>query len=156
MTDRISRKTFLRNGAGGVAGFAAGRMPAGADPHSAAAAPPSPWPYKPLNPEAVRKGAHDAYYEQGCGYAGFAGIIRELRAGIGEPFTFLPLEMMSYAGWGTVCGALNGACAAISLVCDAAMSGKIIDELSGPQGHIQFGESRPHCRLFGYVRLGNR
>jgi len=134
MTDRISRKTFLRGGAACLAGFAVGRLPAGADPRSVAAARPAPWPYKPLDPEFVRKSAHDGYYEQGCGYAGFAGIVRQLRAEVGEPFTLLPLEMMSYAGggikgWGTVCGALNGVCAVISLVCDPAISGRVIDEL---------------------------
>jgi hypothetical protein len=32
-------------------------------------------------------------------------------------------------GWGTLCGALNGACAVISLVVAARASGRVIDEL---------------------------
>jgi len=138
MTNRISRKAFLRKSAGSLsfvaAGFAASQLPAGGMPSPKPADQPWPWPYKPLDPEIVRKAAHDGYYEQGCGYAVFAGIILELRARVGRPFTLMPLEMMSYAGggikgWGTICGAVNGAGAVISLVCDGKTSGKIIDEL---------------------------
>ncbi len=134
MTDRISRKSFLKNGAVFLTGCAVGQSPNGSSLHGRTSLQRPPWPYKPLDAEAVRKGAHDAYYEQGCGYAGFAGILRELQATVGDPFTNLPLEMMSFAsgglkGWGTVCGALNGVCAVISLVCEAKKTGQIIDEL---------------------------
>jgi len=138
MLKEISRKSFLREApryvAGAVVGLGVGQLsrPGGAEPRPASK--PLPWPYQPLDPETVRKTAHDGFYEHGCGHAGFAGILRHLVDKVGEPFSLLPLEMMGYASggikaWGTVCGALNGACAAIGLVCDSRTAGRIIDEL---------------------------
>jgi len=93
-----------------------------------------PLPYSKLDPEYVRKLAHDYTYVNGCGYAGFAGIMKPLRDKIGAPFTSIPLEMMTFAGggingWETICGALNGASAVISLVLDKNTSKKLINEL---------------------------
>lgn len=138
MNERISRKTFLRNAGRFVAGAAvgaAGSIALSAD-KAEGKATPWPWPYTKLDPEQARKIAHDAFYERGCCFAGFSGIVRLLQEQVGEPYTLLPLEMMSYGGagvkgWGTLCGALNGASAAVSLVSDGPSSTTVINELMG-------------------------
>ena len=97
---------------------------------------PLPWPYTKLDPEQGRILGHDYYSKGGCGYAGFAGILVPLQEKKGDPFTRVPAEMFGFAGegikgWGTICGALNGASAAVSLVCDSKHSGQVINELIG-------------------------
>ncbi len=140
VTARITRKKFfedtLKYTAGavvGVAGFGAFR--ACTDP-SELQTGSWPWSYSKLDPETARKLGHDNFYKMGCCYGTFAGIILQLRDKIGEPFASLPLEMMSYGGggvkgWGTLCGTLNAAAAAISLVRDGQASTPIINELMG-------------------------
>ena len=93
-----------------------------------------PWPYAELDPEAVRERAYAAYYEAGCAYGAFEGLIGELRANVGVPYTFMPTHMMEYGkggvvGWGTICGALNGASAVMSLVTESY--GSLAKELVG-------------------------
>jgi hypothetical protein len=135
---RISRKSFITGAARyftvAVGGAAVLHMVGKTASSSALDTPPWPWPYTKLDPDEVRKLGHDLYYEMGCGYAGFAGLVKALQDKAGAPFTALPVQMMSYGsgglkGWGTICGALNGASAAISLVADSRTSSALIDEL---------------------------
>lgn len=132
----ISRKSFFKNaakyGAGAVAGVAGVNILT--SKKSSAETSTYPWPYSKLDTEEVRIVAHDAYYKMGCCYAGFVGLIIPLQKKIGEPYTSFPIEMMSYGGggikgWGTICGTLNGASAAVSLTTGRKESGKIIHEL---------------------------
>ncbi len=86
--------------------------------------PELPWPYVALDPEDVRKKGHIRTYEGGCCYGGFAAIFEALREKIGFPYTQIPAKMMVYgrggmAGMSSLCGALNGASAAIALVSDS-------------------------------------
>jgi len=138
MEEHISRKRFLSDAIKYLTGAAASltglNLITRERSFAATKTAPLPWPYAQLDPEVTRKLAHDLFYDSGCGYAGFAGILKGLQEKEGEPFTSLPLEMMNYSGsgikgWGTVCGALNGASAAISLVTDSKMSGQLINEL---------------------------
>ena len=67
------------------------------------------------------------------------GIFGELRDKIGSPYDTFPAAMMKYggggvAGWGTLCGALNGAAAAIYMVNDKDVGNQIISELFGWYG----------------------
>ncbi|MDP3879904.1 MAG: C-GCAxxG-C-C family protein [Dehalococcoidales bacterium] len=67
-------------------------------------------------------------------FGSFEGIIGELRDKVGAPYDAFPAEMMKYgkagvSGWGTLCGALNGAAAAIYLVSDPKAGDGMIDEL---------------------------
>lgn len=98
--------------------------------------PESPWPYANLDTEVVRKKGHYKYYEAGCAYATFAGIVEAMQETVGFPFTQVNMNMMTYgaggvAGWGTTCGTLLGASAAISLVTDKATASSLINELVG-------------------------
>jgi hypothetical protein len=76
-----------------------------------------------LDPEEIRKKGHIRTYEGGCCYGAFAAILESLREKIGFPYTQIPAKMMVYgrsgAGFESLCGALNGAAAAMSLVSDS-------------------------------------
>jgi hypothetical protein len=149
MGDRLSRKEFLDAtartaigvsvGAWGGSLLAASAQQVRQQPITAPAAAqghPWPWPYVKLDPEDIRKRAHRDYYAGGCCYGAFNGVVSALAEKVGEPFTLLPPQMMYYgegggAGWGTLCGALNGVGAAIALVLDRASASAIISELFG-------------------------
>lgn len=98
-----------------------------------------PWPYPTagLTAATARIRAHDAYWSgKGCSYAVFEGIIAGLRDTIGNDYNNLPTEIMIYGhsgggGWGATCGTINGAAAAISLVCAKAVSDPMVKELYG-------------------------
>jgi hypothetical protein len=84
----------------------------------------------------VRKRGHKAYYDGGCCYGAFQAIVAALADTVGEPFTQLPPQIMYFgegggAGWGTLCGAINGAAAAIGLVVDRTNTSTIVSELFG-------------------------
>lgn len=95
-----------------------------------------PWPYTRLDTEDVRKRAHKFYYDGGCCYGAFNAMVSALAEAVGEPYTIMPPQMMYFgggggAGWGTLCGALNGAAALISLVVDRTSATSIVSELFG-------------------------
>jgi hypothetical protein len=101
-----------------------------------------PWPYKKIDPEVARKKGHAGYYEGACCYGAFAGIIETLKEEIGGPYTTLPTEMMKYGeggivGWSTVCGAPNGAAAALTLIAGEDY-GPLVDELMGWYTKFEF------------------
>lgn len=96
--------------------------------------PASPWTYVNLDVETVRKKGHARYYEGDCAFGAFAGIVEALQEVVGFPFTQVPVKMMEFgaggvAGWGTTCGSLIGASAAINLVTDRATASMLINEL---------------------------
>jgi hypothetical protein len=109
-------------------------------------APEWPWPYKELDVELVRKRGHKYYYEGGCMYGSGGGLLSALIDRVGYPYTTFPHDMMRYggggiAGWGTVCGSLNGACAMITLAAGKAY-GKITNELMAWYGTTPFPSDR--------------
>jgi hypothetical protein len=98
---------------------------------------PWPWPYQTLSEDAVRIQAHYLYWNgMDCCSGVFGSLVQALTTAIGEPWTNLPPEIMLYgrgggAGWGQLCGAINGALALISLVTEKAPSGALLTELQG-------------------------
>lgn len=73
-------------------------------------------------------------YVWGLRYGALEGIVGELREKVGHPYTTLPTKMVIYGkggvvGWGILCGALNGASAAINLVTEDF--GPVVSELLG-------------------------
>lgn len=122
------------SGLAGLVACAPKEAAAQTQPTQAAAAAQFPWPYQKLDAAAVAERAYAAYYEGGCMFGAFEGIIAELRDKVGGPYKAFPSAMMKYgaggvAGWGTLCGALNGAAAAIYLMQDAKVANAIIGEL---------------------------
>ena len=123
---RLSRRKFFADVGKVAAGAALGTAILGASSRMgiqgrAQEVPSWPWPYQELDPEAVAERAYEAFYEGHCCYGAFEGLIGELREQVGNPYTFIPTKMMEFGkggavGWGTLCGALNGASALISLV----------------------------------------
>lgn len=154
MKGQITRKEFLIGttsvvaaaslGAVGVSAIEAGTGQSLLAGGIANAAPtPWPWKYKTLDREDVRKRAHKAYHDGGCCYGAFHGLNSALADAVGEPFSLVPSQMFYYgggggAGWGTLCGALNGAAALISLVVDRANASALISELFGWYTEVEF------------------
>lgn len=76
----------------------------------------------------------DGTRHSGCGFGTFSAIIGQLRESVGAPFDQIPLQMMDWAGagvvgFGTLCGTLNGAAAAVGLICDAPDARAFISDL---------------------------
>ena len=70
-------------------------------------------------------------------------MITALADTVGAPFTLVPPQMMYFgggggAGWGTLCGALNGAALATNLVVDRTNATAIISDLFGWYTKVQF------------------
>ena len=141
MKRKITRKEFLAGTTKCVMAASAGAVamtvvPASARQLGRAGAidkvvTPWPWPYKTLNAEDVRKRGHKFYFDGGCCYGAFNALVSALADAVGDPFTQMPPQMMYFgggggAGWGTLCGALNGAASAISLVVDRTNANTIV------------------------------
>lgn len=121
----LTRRDFLVSAGGAAAGLALASVGLGMlTPQVEGATvelPEYPWEQffnKPLDVEKVRElGAQ--YYREGNGCS--EGAFRALIGQLGEPFSFVPSQLMNFGkggvvAWGTLCGAINGAAAAVSLV----------------------------------------
>jgi hypothetical protein len=104
-------------------------------PASFAQAPEWPWPYHmKLDPEKAYKKGYDGYMKGGCCYGAIVATLGYAQEEFGEPFTNIPLDMFRYGaggsvGWGTLCGALNGAGAFLNLV--TKDFSPLVNELNG-------------------------
>lgn len=121
----LSRRDFLVGAGGAVAGIALASSGLGLlTPQVEGASvelPEYPWEQffdRPLDVEKVRALGAQYYGEgNGCAEAAFRAILETL----GEPFSYVPSQLMNFGkgggvAWGTLCGAINGAAAAVSLV----------------------------------------
>ncbi|OHD21895.1 MAG: hypothetical protein A2Y38_05410 [Spirochaetes bacterium GWB1_59_5] len=140
-TKEVSRRGFLKTTGLGL-GVAVGALVLGtgvasaADTGSAAPVAEGPFPYSPLDAKESMLRGHDAYWKSGCAYGTFYSITSMLRDKVGGPYNQVPLRMISWgrgggANWGTLCGALTGACTAINLVAADADVNKLVSELLG-------------------------
>jgi len=145
VSEGTDRRTVLATLAGvgcaGATGFAGLLRAAGAaaqEGQAARTAPPVdvlgrlPWPYQPLEPDAVAQQAFATNSRGGCMLAVFEPIARGIAERLGTPYTAFPFSLFSYgaagvAGWGTLCGTLNGAAAAFMLL--SAQPGALITAL---------------------------
>ncbi len=145
MTEKsISRKAFFSNStklvAGGIAGFAGINLLVNGQLKAETLKPAVtqwPYPYTILDPEVVRERAHFLYWNgQDCASGVFGAFVQLLADSTGDPWTNIPVEIMLFgrgggAGWGSLCGTLNGAGAIISMVTSKADSTALINEVWG-------------------------
>lgn len=142
MDQSITRKDFLKNSvkiaAGATLGAGAIQLLTNSGARAGKLLTPWPWPYQTLDVEQVRILGHDTYWTagKGCSYGAFHAIAQQLRTLLPDPWNDLPSEIMLYgggggAGWGGLCGAINGPAALISLVLNATRSGILNNELFG-------------------------
>ncbi len=95
-----------------------------------------------LDVDTTRQLAYDSFYgyaltgHSGCAFATFHALISQLAAMENPPgpYSQIPTQMMEWAaggvaGYGSICGTLNGACAAIGLICGNAQAKIIIGDL---------------------------
>lgn len=118
--------------------------------------PQFPWPYQKVDAVAAAERAYAAYYQGGCMYGAFEGILGELREKVGGPYLTFPSAMMKYgaggiAGWGTLCGALNGAAALLYLVLDGKVANPIISELFAWYGSEELPNYKPKTPKFDTI-----
>jgi hypothetical protein len=144
----LARRSFLKYGAGlGLAAPAVlagcGALPGStlADTSSDDGGTPGdseaaqwPLPYSKLDVETVRKRGHRAFYAGDCCYGAFKAIVESLAEAQGGAFAGIPCDMMRFGkggvvGFGSLCGALNGASAAINLVLTVEQATPVITEL---------------------------
>lgn len=142
MKEKFTRQEFFRRSAIVTTGFGVAAAGTGFlfTPEARAEGLDETWPapYDALDVETVRINGHDDYVTEGkgCCYAAFNAMVQLLRAQLPATFPSFPSEIMIYghggvAGWGTICGAVNGAAALISMVCDKATSDQLVSELCG-------------------------
>jgi hypothetical protein len=126
----VSRRMFLATAGIAVASFEIARLP-GNVAQAAEALPSLPWPYpgSGLNVDQLRRTAyanHKTIYP-GCGFCTSQTLIQAIGDALdGEgassnPWRLLPSGLYRFAnagvlGWGTICGALNGAIAVMTLL----------------------------------------
>jgi hypothetical protein len=70
----------------------------------------------------------------GCAFGAFNAIIGQLAEVAGAPYTTIPTQMMDWAGagvvgFGTLCGTLNGASAAVGIICSGQDARAFISDL---------------------------
>ncbi|MBL1215319.1 MAG: T9SS type A sorting domain-containing protein [Ignavibacteriae bacterium] len=141
MEKKQSRKDFLTNSSklavGAMVGVAGVNMLSNGKIMAKSSSSAWPYPYAQLDPEEARIHAHTLYYSgKDCCSGVFGGLVECLKTAVGDPWNDFPIEIMLFGrgggvGWGSICGALNGAAALISLVTDKAPSGALINEVWG-------------------------
>ena len=155
LTEEVSRREFVKMAGAAVGGLAIGAVGGYSflapketvietEVEVPLEVPEHPWTYTKLNEEAARERAYAAYFNGGCSYAVFEGIIGELREQVGHPFTAIPTKMSCFGGggikgWGSTCGVLTGGGMAINTV----TSGATINELMGWYTETSFPNYMP-------------
>ena len=143
-----TRRDFLKSAGsyGAVAGVSLvggfGRVPQ-AKPVAQQAKHPFGYPESGLDVEKIRKLGYEGFKgitlvdgtrHAGCAFGAFNAIIGQLAEVVGAPYTSIPTQMMDWAGagvvgFGTLCGTLNGAAAAIGLICSGKDARAFVSDL---------------------------
>jgi hypothetical protein len=98
----------------------------------------------------VRELAYSQYFQGGCMHGASSGLILAFKEALpGTAWDLIPLGMYKYgsggvAGWGTICGVLNGVMAVLNLI---DLHGKLGNELMGWYSTTLF----PTANCDGYV-----
>ncbi len=84
---------------------------------------------------AIKEDAYHLFYVGGCGHGAFKSIMSQLAEKVGAPFNLLAMDQAIYmgggiAGYGSICGGINGAILAINMiVAEAAVRTAMITDL---------------------------
>lgn len=130
MIEEVSRRDFVRMAGAAIGGIALGAvggysLVSGKETiitqDVPLEVPEHPWTYTKIDPEKAAKRGYEAFFQGGCCYGVFEGIIGELREQVGHPYSAIPTKLAVFGkggvvGWGTLCGAINGAGMAINTV----------------------------------------
>src|SRR5690554_603848 len=114
------------------------------------------WNYIALDPEVTAQMAYDFYSEGSCMYATVKSIISQLAEKHGEPYASFPVHMFKYGhggigGYGSVCGALNGAAAIFGLlIADKPVQDLIIADLFHWYENEPFPKFIPSKAIYDY------
>jgi hypothetical protein len=106
-----------------------------ADPHNIEYDFAGNWKYTSLDPDQTARLAYEYYKDGACMYAAVKSVVSQLAANFGEPYSSFPYHMFKYGqggigGYGSVCGALNGAAAIIGLlISDRGILDKMVADL---------------------------
>jgi hypothetical protein len=92
------------------------------------------WIYHRVEPAIAEKLAYEGHSKNGCSCGVFAGILTQLADSYGEPYRSFPLKMIEFGnggigGYGSTCGGLVGAAAAIGLFFEGKTRGELITHL---------------------------
>ncbi len=164
----MDRRNAMKTAAGILAAGGAGllTMTYGFRPEKQASAAPQKleynppegsWKYAPLDPEATAQLAYVFYSEGSCMYATMKSIITQLAEKYGEPYASFPFHMFKYGhggigGYGSVCGAVNGAAALIGLlIADKNVQDRMITDLFRWYETEPFPAFRPVTPEFDFV-----
>ena len=142
---KITRKEFMVNsskyaigaavGVAGISALMSGKELAAGSPGAKSAN--WPYPYATLDPEEARLVAYNLYWNgKDCASGVFGALVQMLETAVGAPWIGFPIEVLLFGrgggvGWGSLCGALNGGAALISLAVDKGPSAPLINELWG-------------------------
>ena len=97
--------------------------------------PETGWKYVILDPAVTAQLAYGYYSEGSCMYATVRSVISQLGEKTGEAYTSFPFHMFKYGhggvgGYGSVCGAINGAAALIGLLIpDKTIQDRLITDI---------------------------
>ncbi len=145
MPETTRRELLKRAGTYGVLAGAglAGGLGVGGPASAAEATHPFGYPEGGLRVEKTRELGYqgfkgltlaDGSRHAGCAFGAFNAIIGQLAEVVGAPYTSIPTQMMDWAGagvagFGTLCGTLNGTAAAIGLVCGGRDARAFVSDL---------------------------
>ncbi|MDG5800290.1 C-GCAxxG-C-C family protein [Marinilabiliaceae bacterium ANBcel2] len=93
------------------------------------------WRYEFLDPDTTAEFAYQQYSNGSCMYAVFASVVMQLSDKYGEPYKSFPYHIFRYghggiAGYGTICGALNGASAVLGLfIADRDVLDRVVTDI---------------------------
>lgn len=137
---KVNRRQML----GMMGGAMAVGLGVGALSHQSANAAAAPaeqledfgWKPNKLDVAATQAIAHENFYHKGygCGYGAFYSIVGQMSEKYGSPYKNFPYYMMEmgksgFSEWGTLCGALVGAAAALSMFWGRKDRDPMVDEL---------------------------
>jgi hypothetical protein len=115
------------------------------------------WNYIALDPDVTAELAYNLYSEGSCMYATVKSVVSQLAELVGEPFASFPCHLFKYGhggvgGYGSVCGALNGAAALIGLfISEKSIQDKIIADIFGWYEKKPLPEFIPQKALYDYL-----